>query len=86
MATKKKSDPEKEAPASFEAAMKRLSTIVEELESGELTLETSLLRFEEGVRLARTSQAQLDAAESRVEELLRLDEQGAPVTEEIEAP
>jgi exodeoxyribonuclease VII small subunit len=86
MATKKKTDVAEEGAPSFEAAMTRLSAIVESLESGDLSLEESLARFEEGVRLARTSQATLDAAEHRVEELLRLDEQGAPVIEEMDEP
>lgn len=64
--------------------MKRLTALVEELEQGHLPLEESLARFEEGVRLARLSQIQLDAAEARVEELLQVDEQGQPVLEELE--
>jgi len=68
---------------SFEDAMKRLSAIVEELEGGELSLEASLRHFEEGIQLARKSQARLDAAEAKVEELLGFDEDGVPVTEEI---
>lgn len=69
---------------SFEDSLKRLSNIVDELESGELSLEQSLERFEEGVRLARTSQARLDQAEAKVEELLSVDEEGRALTEEIE--
>lgn len=68
---------------SFEDAMRRLSAIVEELEGGELSLEHSLKRFEEGIKLARKSQARLDAAEAKVEELLGFDAEGAPLTEEI---
>ena len=71
--------------SSFEDAMRRLSHIVEDLEGGDLSLEESLARFEEGVRLARASQARLDAAEARVEELMRVDEQGNPVVRELEA-
>jgi exodeoxyribonuclease VII small subunit len=70
-------------PPSFEKSMDRLSAIVLELEGGDLSLEESLTRFEEGVRLARTTQHHLDAAEARVEELLGLDEAG-PVTREIQ--
>lgn len=66
--------------------MARLTAIVEQLESGDLELEESLARFEEGVRLARSSQARLDAAEQRVDELLRLDANGEPVTEPLEEP
>jgi exodeoxyribonuclease VII small subunit len=69
---------------SFEQAIERLSSIVLELESGKLTLEQSLERFEEGVRLARASETELSRAESRIEELLRLDAHGRPVLEEIE--
>ena len=68
----------------FEAALKRLTTIVERLESGELSLEQSLSLFEEGTRLSRASQAQLDAAEKRVEELLAIDDKGAPVIRELD--
>ena len=74
--------PEPESPSqategvSFEAAIKRLSEIVQTLERGELPLEESLRLFEEGVKLSRVSQQRLDAAEKRVEQLLAVDEQG----------
>src|SRR5580704_13970236 len=64
------------AGGSFEAAIKRLSEIVQTLERGELPLEESLRIFEEGVKLSRVSQQRLDAAEKRVEQLLGVDEQG----------
>ena len=54
----------------FEAAMKRLAEIVDELEGGELGLEESLALFEEGGRLAKHCQALLDRAEARIEVLL----------------
>ena len=65
--------------------MQRLGAIVEELEGGELSLEDALRRFEEGVRLARSSQARLDAAEARIEELMRVDDGGQPVVRELDA-
>ena len=68
----------------FEEALKRLTAIVERLESGELSLEQSLALFEEGTRLSRTSQAQLDAAEKRVEELLAIDATGKPIVRELD--
>jgi exodeoxyribonuclease VII small subunit len=68
----------------FEAALKRLTAIVERLESGDLSLEQSLALFEEGTRLSRTSQAQLDAAEKRVEELLAIDANGRPIVRELD--
>ncbi len=68
--------PPAEGGVSFEAAIKRLSEIVQTLERGELPLEESLSLFEEGVKLSRVSQQRLDAAEKRVEQLLAVDEQG----------
>jgi exodeoxyribonuclease VII small subunit len=70
--------------ASFEASLHRLTEVVEKLEGGELGLEESLALFEEGVGLARAAQARLDAAEKRVEELVRIDENGEPVVRELE--
>lgn len=87
----KKASADKPAPASreaeplgFEAALTRLTAIVERLESGDLSLEQSLALFEEGTRLSRASQAQLDAAEKRVEELLGIDASGRPVVRELD--
>jgi exodeoxyribonuclease VII small subunit len=82
----------KEAPAPapgadetpFEASLERLTEIVLHLENGELGLEASLALFEEGIRLARTAQERLDAAEKRVEELIAADENGDPVSRELE--
>lgn len=63
--------PAEEAPAlSFELALQRLEQVVRELENGDLSLETSLALFQEGVTLARRCAGQLDQAESRIEKLL----------------
>ena len=67
----------------FEASMKRLETIVEELEAGELTLEDSIARYEEGMRLSRRLTQVLDESEKRIERLV--ESQGAgPATEPME--
>lgn len=79
----RKADPKSEVTLSFEEKMKRLGSIVEELERGELSLEESLQRFEEGIRLSRSSQAELDQAEARILELLKVNEDGSVVTEEL---
>ena len=68
----------------FESAMKRLETIVEELEGGELTLEDSIARYEEGVRLSRGLTAKLDEAEKRIERLVENDGDDAPHTTPVE--
>ncbi len=75
-----------ESLGSFEATLERLHHIVERLESGELDLEESLRLFEEGVRLSRASQARLNSAEKRIEELLAIDQNGQPVVREIDIP
>jgi exodeoxyribonuclease VII small subunit len=69
---------------SFEDAIERLSQIVEALESAGLPLEESLKLFEEGVQLARKSQARLDSAERKVQELLAYDDGGRPIVEEFD--
>jgi exodeoxyribonuclease VII small subunit len=56
---------------SFESSLKELEDIVEQLEAGDLPLEESLDLFERGVRLSRECQKRLDAAERRVEVLLK---------------
>jgi exodeoxyribonuclease VII small subunit len=55
---------------SFEDALKRLETIVEELESGELSLEESIARYEEGMQHSRRLTQTLDEAEKRIERLV----------------
>jgi len=72
------------ADAPFEASLGRLTNIVEKLENGELGLEESLALFEEGVRLARAAQTRLDAAEKRVEELIGSDQNGDPLSRELD--
>ncbi len=59
----------------FDQVIAQLRGIVERLEGGNLSLEQSLAAFEEGVRLSRQGAAILDAAEQRVEVLLK-DESG----------
>jgi exodeoxyribonuclease VII small subunit len=53
----------------FEEALKKLESIVESMESGDLPLETLLARFEEGTRLARLCQAKLADAELKIQKL-----------------
>lgn len=81
---KQKGGPSKDDPT-FDETVKRLSEIVTHLERGELPLEESLRLFEEGVKLSRISQAKLDSAQKRVEELLSIDDEGRPVTQAFTA-
>jgi exodeoxyribonuclease VII small subunit len=57
--------------ANFEDSLKKLETIVTQLEDGDLPLEQSLKLFEEGVGLAAVCKQELDAAEGKVEMLVK---------------
>jgi exodeoxyribonuclease VII small subunit len=56
---------------SFESCLDELEKVVKELEAGDLSLERSLELFERGVGLSDTCRKQLEAAETRVEMLIR---------------
>lgn len=68
---------------SFESDLQKLEEIVETLESGELPLEESLTRFEEGVKCAARCRKTLENAELKVEKLLR-DRDGGHAVEPFE--
>ena len=57
----------------FETALKKLEEIVKKLENGELSLDSALELFEEGVKLSRFCHSKLEDAERRVEILLKND-------------
>lgn len=54
---------------SFEEAFAELEEVVQQLESGALTLEQAMALFERGTALSAHCSAQLDAAELRVQQL-----------------
>jgi exodeoxyribonuclease VII small subunit len=56
---------------SFEESLKKLETIVDQLEKGDLALEESLKLFEEGVGLSAACKQELDAAEGKVQMLVK---------------
>jgi len=55
----------------FETALQELETLVEKMEQGDLSLEESLSQFERGVKLSRSCQQALQAAEQKVEILMQ---------------
>ena len=61
---------EKKTAVNFEKAIKDLEKIVEDLESGELSLEQSLKTFEKGIKLTRQCQGELEKAELKVKKLV----------------
>jgi exodeoxyribonuclease VII small subunit len=58
---------------SFEEALRRLEEIVAELDGGELSLDDSLKRFEEGMALKQRCLELLAQAEARVEQVTTAD-------------
>ena len=58
------------AEPKFEEALKKLEEIVEALEAGDLTLDESLSKYEDGIRAYRTCQKLLEAAEKKVRMLI----------------
>lgn len=64
-----------EAPEQpYDALVARLEKVVGELESGSLTLEQSIEKFAEGVKLAREASRKLEEAERRVELLVKSED------------
>jgi exodeoxyribonuclease VII small subunit len=55
---------------SFESNLKRLETIVTQLEGERIDLNASLKLFEEGIELLRLASEELGETESRVKELI----------------
>nr|WP_230866931.1 exodeoxyribonuclease VII small subunit [Iocasia fonsfrigidae] len=55
----------------FEKALEKLEDIVEKLESGGLSLDESLEKFTEGVKLIKFCNQELAAAEEKIEIVLK---------------
>lgn len=62
------------AKKTFENALSRLESITDELEEGELSLEKSLKKFDEGIALVEFCNHKLEEAKNRVELLLKKDD------------
>lgn len=83
MATKEKTP----ARGQYGEVVSRLQQIVEALEGGELSLEDSLERFQEGIGLVKQGEGILSDAEKRIEQLLSEDGRTAPLkVSEVAAP
>ena len=55
----------------LEKSLANLEELVEELESGDLPLETAMKKFEEGIKLTRGCQTALKEAEQKVQILMK---------------
>lgn len=61
------------AEVKFEEAIKKLDEIAKDLESGELSLDDSVEKFEEGMRLSKTCTKILNDAEKKINLLIDND-------------
>jgi exodeoxyribonuclease VII small subunit len=73
-------------PPNFEAALERLELIVRDLEDGELGLDQSLERYEEGVKYLKFCHQKLKDTEQKIELLTGVDAEGNPVTVPFDDP
>jgi len=67
----------------FDKSLERLEEIVQQMESGELSLDDMMTRFEEGSRLVKQCSTKLREVEKKIEKLVSL--QDAEKTEPLES-
>ena len=68
----------------FESSIKRLDEISASLEHENVSLEDALALYEEGVKLVRVCNAQLEAAERKIK-LLKMSPDGEIVEEDLDS-
>jgi exodeoxyribonuclease VII small subunit len=61
------------AKQTFEESLEKLEQITREMENGDLTLEASLKKFDEGIHLADFCTKKLDEAQKRIDILINKD-------------
>lgn len=78
--------PKKPATAThdFEKSLQQLNQLIEKMETGQLSLESSLAYFEEGITLIRTCQQTLTDAEQKIQILTKKAGKSTPTDFEIE--
>ncbi len=67
----------------YETAMERLESIVEDMEGDKMPLQELIVRYEEGTKLVQVCHARLTDAEKRIEIITR-NAAGKPQAEEFE--
>ncbi len=73
-----------ENSASFEESFARLEAVVSQLENGQVTLDQSLILYEEGIHLIRACHEKLAGVKRKIEIITGLDEEGNPTTKPIQ--
>lgn len=63
--------PKKAKPQPLDEALAELETLVETMESGDLSLEAAMQQFERGIELTRYCQTALKDAEQKVDILMK---------------
>ena len=69
-----------EEKISFEENMKKLEEIATELEKGDLDLDTSVSKFEQGMKLSKECSEMLEKAEKKITMLIK--EENGDIAEE----
>ncbi len=64
-----------EKEANFEDTIKQLEVIANELEKGDLNLDESVAKFEQGMKLSKTCSEILENAEKRISILIKKDDE-----------
>lgn len=64
-----KKNPSANGKENFEADLTKLEKLVESLEEGTVSLDELVAKYEEGMRLLKSCQTSLQAAELRIEQL-----------------
>ena len=67
----------------FEAKVKKLEKIVEQMQTGELSLDKSFELFEQGIKLSKECNRQLSEVENKVKILIDVDKNNKPKTEDF---
>jgi len=62
------------ATRTFEQAIEKLEAIVSELEQGDLTLEQTIKKFEEGMELSKFCTEKLNQAEQKLKKLVKTED------------
>lgn len=72
--------PKKAKPQPLDEALAELESLVETMESGDLSLEAAMQKFERGIELTRYCQTALKDAEQKVDILMKktLDAEAQP--------
>ena len=70
----------------FEGALEKLEKLVSQIEQGEVTLEESIEKYAEGIKLIKQCRTTLDAAEKRIQLLAKGQGESLEASVELEEP